>query len=558
MGRYVSSGSSGVGGSSATPALTTTVTTGEAVTQGQVAVIAADGLAYYALDPSNLANAVRQVYSPAPAANVFLNPSPIIPQGASSGANTSNNSSSNMGINSMGGAPLSNGNFVVAWQDLSSLIIKFAIFDGGGAQQGASFSVGNSAPTDTSQFNLSVCALTGGGFVIAYGLNIAPWAQYAVYDNSGTVVKARTTVDVAITGIVSTTVKAVALSNGGFALCYVGTGTTACFGIYTAAGVLSVGPTTIDSGGCYFIEAASFTAAQGGGFVVAYATSGSGTKVKKYTNAGAVAVATFGTGGGNYAYSHVCTTSTGGFAVAVYASGVKAQIFNAAGAYLGAASLGNTQSGTYMFMVVGLSNGNVGLASIGNSGNNTIGIFNGATAEMVALVPNTTFPMNYNSNTVFNMLPNHYGGLSIFYGGGGGGQYSAGFDGKGNLVDAVKTPPTRYQQSGSMPPVFFAIPSGTAKGDIAVYMNGGTLSIGIVNFYQQKITPIGVFAASAAAGASVPVQYTGNATLATGFAFPYSVDATLGSPPGQRMNIVGNSVTLNGIQPAERIPRNIS
>ena len=558
MGRIISSGSNGVGGNSATPALTTTVVTGEAVTQGQVAVIAADGLAYYGLDPSNLANAVRQIYAPAPAANVFLNPSPIIPQGASNGANTNNASSVNIGINSMGGAPLSNGNFVVAWQDASSLIIKFAIFDGGGNQQGTTFSVGNTAPTDTAQFNLSVCALTGGGFVIAYGLNIAPWAQYTVYDNAGTVVKAKTTVDAAITGNSSTTVKAVALSNGGFALCYVGTGVTARFGIYTSAGVLSVGPTTIDAAGGNFIEAAAFTAAQGGGFVVAYATSGSGTMVAKYTNAGAVAVAAQGTGGANYAYSHVCITASGGFAVAVYASGVKAQIFSAAGAYVGAASLGNTQSGAYMMMVAGLSNGNVGLASIGSSGNNTIGIFNGTTAATVALVPNTTFPMNYNSNTVFNMLPNHYGGLSIFYGGGGGGQYSGGIDANGNLIEAVKTPPTTYQQSGSMPPVFFAIPSGTAKGDIAVYMKGGTLSIGIVNFYQQKVTPIGVFAASAAQGASVPVQYTGNATLATGFAFPYSVDATLGSPPGQRMNIVGNSVTLNGIQPAARVPRNLS
>ncbi|MDD5175755.1 MAG: hypothetical protein PHQ05_04960 [Sterolibacterium sp.] len=562
MGRYINSGSgSGVGGSSATPAITTTVTTGEAVTQGQIAVLGADSLAYMGADPSVMLNAVRPVSAPSPITNTFLSSVPIIPDGAPV-VNASNASANLTGQSTFAGAVLSNGNYVVAWQlGTGNFTPQFAIFNSLGVQQGATVSVDNVAAIDATGFVVSLCALTGGGFALAFFRNVAPWFQYAVYDNTGAVVKALTTVNAATTAA-GGYVSAVALSNGGFALAYYASTAGYKFVIYNSAGTIVANHTTIDAAASGYVTAASFTAAQGGGFVVAYSTVAAGTKVVKYTNAGAVAVAAQATGGGNSGYSNVCVLAGGGYATVTINGSFKVAVFNAAGAQQGATlSIGTAMTATWP-MIAALSSGDVAVASTGTTGNTVLAYVSGTTGTLLKSVLYSVLSLAVGSSAVLSMLPIKQGGVSIMANIGGTG-VSAVFDANASLVNPVGAIPAAHGGCGSSPPVLFALPTAVnPNANLAVFggaqQSGGALAIGLLNMFVQKLVPIGVFSASAAQGASVPVQYTGNATLATAFAQPYNVDTQSQSPPGQRMNVLGNSIVMSGIQASSRVRRYIN
>jgi len=89
-------------------------------------------------------------------------------------------------------------------------------------------------------------------------------------------------------------------------------------------------------------------------------------------------------------------------------------------------------------------------------------------------------------------------------------------------------------------------PSAATYAFLDVY--NSNLALMVATTTIQKYTPVGVYAAAAAQGATVSLQYTGVAALASGFLQPYAINAQLNSPPGQKMNVVGNSCQMVGIQ----------
>jgi hypothetical protein len=100
--------------------------------------------------------------------------------------------------------------------------------------------------------------------------------------------------------------------------------------------------------------------------------------------------------------------------------------------------------------------------------------------------------------------------------------------------------------------------------DRAELLNLGSSNMVALVFYQQispgyrtlafyyaatilTRVPIGVATASASANASVSVQVTGAASTRLTFAQPVGVNYTSKSPPGQQMQIIGNTAIMNGV-----------
>ena len=565
MGTFIS-GESGAGGTSAQPIYYTTVTAGEDVTQGQVAVLGADNLAYYAADPSTSANTVRPIVNISPITNAFLSATPAKPTAFGTNRANSTNASSSWTGNTFAGAALSNGNYVVAWQLADTpYTVQFAIFNNAGVQQGATVSVDALAATSATYFGVSIAALVGGGFVLAFSRNVTPWCQYAVYDNTGAVIKALTIVNAGITGA-DTQIYALALSNGGFALVYMcRTNSLQNFATYDAVGALVVAHTTIGgASGSGYVCAAAFCAAHGGGFVVAYSTPDTGTQVKKFTNAG-VLVGAASTGGQNYAWSAVAVLTGGGYAVATLQSGtnfVCVTVFNAAGnPVTGSATTGTAVTGSIFTRIAALSGGDLAVACNGNSGNTTLSYWSGTTGALLKSVLGSVLPITYNSNSELAIVPTKSGGVSIIASLAGT-QLSAVFDANANLINPVATIPAAYATVGNTQPLMFALAS-TIKpsADVVVFAgqpSSGGFVVGQLVTYVQKYVPIGVFTGPALKGNPVQIQYTGAISLVTSFLQPYTVDAQSMSPPGQRMSIIGNSVLMAGIQTTPSNRRNIN
>lgn len=557
MGRYLTSAINASGANGGVQALTTTATAGEAIQANDLLVLGTDNLAYFATDPSVPANFVRPPFNPNPVTNAFMNPTPSVPAGAPV-PNTNNAAANLVGVATLAGAPLSNGNFIVAWMAADSSFIQFAIFNQSGEQQGATVNIDAVVPASIS-FNITVTALIGGGFVLAFCRNVAPWCQYAVYSNSGAVVKALATVNATIATATATIVKSIALSSGGFTLAYYAPSIGVRFCTYDATGASVSGHILIDATAGNYVEGAAFTAAQGGGFVLAYGTSATGTKVQKINNAGAFIGSPNSTGSQNFGYSNVCVLIGGGYAVVAQPGPGKAMLVSV---FKGDTTLVGTQVqiGTAITqsvppVIVPLSTGDCAVAATGNAGNTPMAYVSGTTGALLKTVSYSTLPLNANSNSAFAMAPTKSGGVSVIAGGGGGTYSSGVFDANAQPVNPVGLVPAAYQHLGSTAPLLFPMPNQVrATADFAIYVVGTSagLAIGFINILMQKLTPLGVATASAAKASAVPVQVTGNATTRLGFAQPYAVDANGVSPPGQRMSIMGNQALLNGVQSVSR------
>ena len=88
------------------------------------------------------------------------------------------------GLNSaqwLGRCQLVSGDYVIAYVDTGGTVIKFQRFNSSWVAQGAVVTV----ETITSNATLSIAALTGGGFALAYN-NTTTNVRAAVYDSTGT------------------------------------------------------------------------------------------------------------------------------------------------------------------------------------------------------------------------------------------------------------------------------------------------------------------------------------------------------------------------------------
>ncbi len=551
MGRFISTGTNSNGSGSANlPQLFSNVVAGEAVTQGTIAVVSADGFAYGAADPSLVVNATKPVFNPIASANGIMNLAPILP--ATQGLAASANANSGFGGSAFAGAFLSDGNFVVAWQRSSApYTVQFAIFNPSGIQQGAIFDVATGI-AGVSQFNVSVAAINGGGFVIAFARQDSPFMQYAVFGNSGNQIKALTTINDGVLSV-GGYVRAAALSNGGFVIAYCANGVGTRFTIYDA-----IGNVTFVSGALctsYFaVDVVAFSADQGGGFVIAYNNTQTGSHVAKYSNTGVTVMGETNVQGATNTYVAVCALTNGGFAVAVQNGAIMVSVFNATCNQVGATiTTGETMPNVVSPRIVALSNGDCAVASIvsgGSSAFTVLAYVSATTGKLIKTISAATLPFTYNSNVSLSMRPNKYGGVSIYAGGGGiTYNYLVAFDANltmiGQLNNMLLSPFSSYAHYGSTPPLLMLSPAGN-MAVLMVAPNGGNLTIGLLNTYQQRAIPVGVFAANANKGESVSIQYSGYVNLTVGFTQPYSVDAR--SFAGQCMNVVGNSATLYGVQ----------
>lgn len=515
--------------SSGMPSAFTNLTAGEAISQGDVVTLGTDGNAYYAADPYYLANIVRPMSSAAQT-DVILNASPISPSSAPSVNNGT--SASSLPWQTYTGAALSNGNYVVAWQlSATPYSFQFAIFNSSGVQQGNVVTLTSPAGTNTTNCCSSIAPLTGGGFAVAMCTNTAPWLQYAVYDNNGNVVKALATVNATISAA-NGMVQAIPLSNGGFTLLYSAlTNNLIGFAVYDLNGNNTAAFTNLSAAGSGYIQGAAFTAAQGGGFVVAYSTANNGTQVAKYTNAGVLVGSAVATSGSNYGYSNVAVLTGGGWAVAAVTSTTTTtvSVFNSSGTLV-KSTAGPAVTGNVFPGIVGLSNGDLAVVTPSAASGSGLIYYSGTTGNKTYAASGFTAPAAILPPAI---LPTKTGGVQLVYQ-----SYMGVFDSNANLLSKSTATPAAYSSTGTGVPVLFAITNSIkASADAAIFavVVGTTLCIAQIVQYMGAFIPIGIATAAAAAGGTVKVQVLGAAQTRINFFMPYTINT-----PVQRMTLLGN------------------
>lgn len=148
-------------------------------------------------------------------------------------------------------ATLTNGNIVVvmAQNNPGSAFTYFKIIDQNGAQVVAKTAV-TTTYTAYSRGSVTVCALTGGGFVVAFcTADSSNFIRYRVYDNSGTAVTALLSDSSTFAQAYNFTMTG--LPNGGFVIAAntVNNGTGLCTCVYSSTGVAGTSVTSIGIGG---------------------------------------------------------------------------------------------------------------------------------------------------------------------------------------------------------------------------------------------------------------------------------------------------------------------
>jgi Ca2+-binding RTX toxin-like protein len=289
---------------------------------------------------------------------------------------------------------LTNGGFVVSWttydpaQDGSSGAIKAQIYDAAGAMVGTEFLVNSQA--STSQEQQSITGLTNGGFVVSWmtldqAQDGSAWAVKAqIFDAVGAKSGAEFLVNRQVENQQVQPVTT-GLTNGGFVVSWWtldeaqdGSGSAIKAQIYDADGNTVGAEFLINSQTPSDQLQPTITGLTNGGFVVSWWTNdgsqdGSGTAIKAqiYDAFGAIVGAEFLVNSqtlSDQKYPTVTGLADGGFIVSwtsfdsaqdgsEYA--IKVQIFDATGTKIGAEFLANTQmlNGQYLSTITGLTNG---------------------------------------------------------------------------------------------------------------------------------------------------------------------------------------------------------
>jgi hypothetical protein len=201
--------------------------------------------------------------------------------------------------------------------------------------------------------------------------------------------------------------------------------------------------------------------------------------------------------------AQVLPTADGGFIVFVGATALNAVRVNAAGAAIGATLLIDSAAGLTVTGFIRAANIADGSIVVAYTNVGTVSIVRITSAFTLAAAPVVLANGFYSDNPV--------------------------------IVPA--------QLSQPVPPYMSTFLIGGASSSVQYGMQFAVFASMV-----QPMTPIGVAAASAAQNSAVPVQYAGVATLSAAFKQPYAINAQSNSPPGQKMNVVGNSAILYGIQ----------
>lgn len=541
MGRYTSNGSSGSSGTSVTPAITTTVVAGEAISAGDLVTLSEDNLAYYAVEQRGAGALLRPVYRPTSASNVAV--APVTSAGAVS---------SSYNYNNIGQAVLSNGNVVLTWVDGNAPYnARFAIYNNLGQLQGA---IGTLGSAYSSANDIAVAAIPTGGFVVAYCSATDP--KFVVLNNQGAIVVGQTSVQ--STGNNSRSVGVVVLPNNNIVITYLIQNPTYWapnYAVFSIAGAVvkaatSLSAPTTQSGSAHAVDVCALS---GGGFVVSYYLPTGIVNCRRVDNTGnfqgAEIAALSGLGGIN-GYSYVKSLNTGGFVVGAFAPNTtyKASVYDGSGVLQGSQILLDSMASSngWTFAIVNFSSGNWAAIWISQ------GVLKAQSfsASGVSIVGPVTLPITPYQFSAISAAVSANDELTIGYGSNSSNLSLVVTDSALNVKSMASTSDfgssvTIYNILMSYFPVsVFSSPINT----LFVTTNGFA---GVRTGYIPSCIPLGVAIASAPKGGSVPVQITGNTTLRTGFNQPFFIDTNGNLPPGQRMSIIGNQVILQGIQGAQ-------
>jgi hypothetical protein len=139
-------------------------------------------------------------------------------------------------------AKLTSGNIVVVYlisnsASANSNYPAYKIVDEAGTVIVAQTIIGT-ASFNSAQGNISVCALTGGGFAVAWFENTNSYVSYAIYSNTGTVVKAPATdTGAGSTAGATTFVQTYARPDGSYIIAYAITSAQLWYKVFSATGV---------------------------------------------------------------------------------------------------------------------------------------------------------------------------------------------------------------------------------------------------------------------------------------------------------------------------------
>lgn len=272
---------------------------------------------------------------------------------------------------------LSNGGFVVSWQDQNSTSgdIKAQIYSASGTPVGGEFLI--NTVTSNNQNMPAITGLPNGGFVVAWTNqgSSAPDVKAQVYDANGAKVGSEFLVN--STSVYDQERTSIAtLSNGDFVVTWndFRTGNWEVRGQVfhpTASGATKVGGEfTVDQAYYNNRMVAGVTGLANGNFVISFEDTSGEIRAQVFTAGGAKVGSEFQVNtqtSGNQGFSSITALTGGGFVVTWSdegtadgsGSGIKAQVYDAAGAKVGGEYVVNSQIASYQYYptVAALANG---------------------------------------------------------------------------------------------------------------------------------------------------------------------------------------------------------
>lgn len=273
---------------------------------------------------------------------------------------------------------LSNGGFVVSWQDQNSTSgdIKAQIYGANGAPVGGEFLI--NSVTANNQNTPAITGLPNGGFVVAWTNqgSVAPDIKAQVYDANGAKVGSEVLVNSASANFDQERASIATLSNGDFVVTWndFRTGNWEVRGQVFhpgASGATKVGSEfTVDTAYYNNRMVAGVTGLANGNFVISFEDTSGEVRAQVFTAGGNKVGSEFQVNtqtGGNQGFSSITALTGGGFVVTWSdegtadgsGSGIKAQVYDAAGNKIGGEYIVNSQTNSYQYYptVSALANG---------------------------------------------------------------------------------------------------------------------------------------------------------------------------------------------------------
>ncbi len=551
MQQYLSSTALSGAASGALANVATVLPSNDTIQLDDFVALGSDGNIYAVADPTvaGVSAIAKPAYLAAPTVATILSPLQTLATGVAS----------NLIYRSLGGAPLSNGNLAVLYAQSTSLIA--AIFSPTGALQ-AAFTVVSGVTNPQG----AVCGLTGGGFAVVF--SNGTHTSTAIYANSGAVVQAATVFDSTSTingsGAQGAVYNIAALSNGAFAVSYVGQVSTLYYlyyGVIGATGTVVLSATSFATVGgavytpLYWSDLKPLT---GGGFVVVNGLSATQT-FGIYNNAGVLqgSVVTVNSQSG---FVWAAPLVGGGFAIAFSKNlqDVWVNVYNSSGSLQGSsleidtttyypgttgdpgvaasasvALVGLTGGGcaviwANMASITALSTANINVAQISAAG---------ALVGVLALTTGST------SNCDVAIAATSDGGALAHYSIGTT-DYTVKLTAAGAVAATPFSAGGAVAGGGADSVKLIALGAAVAK-----LIQSSNLSLTV--YYAVAVTParvpIGVAQLAGGVGASITVQISGYSTTRLTFSSAWSCNYQSNSPPGQKMSLVGNEATLYGV-----------